>query len=183
VRAGSRRGTAAARRGSRRTRARRGGVRTAPNTAAHAPRRNCRTRCFFRSAVTESLSSSVLSTSSRKDGVRSPTGEHTATIVDLGERALGGGPAMTEPSGSKREPWHGQSHVRSASFQSTVAAHMRADRGALRQVPRAFAIDGDALSVLIDHLTLHHAEPCASSAPRPRQLDPESGSTGSPCSP
>ncbi len=26
---------------------------------------------------------------------------------------------MTAPSGLKREPWHGQSQVRSASFQST----------------------------------------------------------------
>src|SRR5262249_59794335 len=28
------------------------------------------------------------------------------------------GPAITVPSGAKREPWHGQSHVFSASFQA-----------------------------------------------------------------
>ena len=30
------------------------------------------------------------------------------------------GPEITSPVGLKREPWHGQSHVRSAVFQPTV---------------------------------------------------------------
>ena len=30
------------------------------------------------------------------------------------------GPEMTSPFGLNRDPWHGQSHVRSASFQPTM---------------------------------------------------------------
>ena len=35
-------------------------------------------------------------------------------------RGFSAGPEITSPSGVKREPWHGQSHVRSASFQPTT---------------------------------------------------------------
>jgi hypothetical protein len=32
------------------------------------------------------------------------------------------GPEITSPFGLNRDPWHGQSHVRSASFQPTMHA-------------------------------------------------------------
>jgi hypothetical protein len=46
-------------------------------------------------------------------------------VVRLARHSISGsgdsaGPAITFPSGWNREPWHGQSHVRSASFHSTV---------------------------------------------------------------
>jgi len=48
-----------------------------------------------------------------------PLGDSLAAIGASGASA---GPAITLPSGLKREPWHGQSHVLSASFQSTMHA-------------------------------------------------------------
>src|SRR5688572_11890734 len=38
----------------------------------------------------------------------------------MGERSVFEGPFFTLPSGSKREPWHGQSHDFSAAFQCTM---------------------------------------------------------------
>src|SRR5690606_23861469 len=37
-----------------------------------------------------------------------------------GRRGVGAGPLITSPSGAKREPWQGQSQLRSTSFQCTM---------------------------------------------------------------
>ena len=42
------------------------------------------------------------------------------TCQSAAGRGDSAGPEMTSPAGVKREPWHGQSHVRSALFQPTV---------------------------------------------------------------
>ena len=45
---------------------------------------------------------------------------HAALRGGVGDRDVSAGPAMTSPSAVKREPWQGQSHVRSASFHPTT---------------------------------------------------------------
>ena len=41
-------------------------------------------------------------------------------LVRPGSSGAAAGPFRTSPSGSKREPWHGQSHVASPEFQRTM---------------------------------------------------------------
>ena len=73
----------------------------------------------------------------------------------------------------KREPWHGQSHVRSASFHPTM--HPMCVQIAERNDQRAVrtTVGGDLRAVLVDDLPLPRASPIAAtglSAPanRPR---------------
>ena len=51
-----------------------------------------------------------------------PTAPQTARGAGLAGALKGdsAGPEITRPSGENRDPWHGQSHVRSAAFHLTM---------------------------------------------------------------
>ena len=69
----------------------------------------------------------------RTDGSRTPVSGARApgrTRQSTGRSGASAGPEITSPSGVNREPWHGQSHVRSTWFHATTQpmCGQRADR-------------------------------------------------------
>ena len=62
--------------------------------------------------------------STRQGSSGEPQGSWTARKLgachSISANGASAGPEMTAPVGLNREPWHGQSQVRSASFQATT---------------------------------------------------------------
>ena len=72
-----------------------------------------------------------------------PVSRSARGTYSTGPKSWFAGPLMTLPSLAKREPWHGQSHVFSASFHCTMQPRCGQTAEQLVQLALVVAVDGD----------------------------------------
>jgi hypothetical protein len=89
-------------------------------TASGNPQGCSFSSCPHPAVILSSVALAVVSCTCRRQLQLLASADRAATYSATRSSGATAGPLITVPSVANREPWHGQSHVFSAEFQSTM---------------------------------------------------------------